>query len=148
MIAFLAAAFLVAASLADVAQSATIEAKPQSLGRHHCHELQSKSAASSASNKLTFVYDLGDAGRVAYDQGCVARGGVPSRGRCPRTNAIFVCVGDAKNATAYTILYQGSADLDLLKSACRGGATYGKTKASLGLRDLPGRTIWGSCLVE
>lgn len=97
---------------------------------------------------MTFVYDLTDAGRAAYDQACVARGGVASRGRCPRTNAIFVCVGDAKNATAYTVLYQGSADLDLLKSACMGGATYGKTRASLGLRDLPGRTIWGSCLVD
>lgn len=144
MIAFVAAALLAASD----ASSSTLEAKPLSLGKHHCHELQSKAPSAAATNTLTYVYDLSETGRAAYEQACAARGGVASREKCPRTNAVFVCAGDARNATALTILYQGSADIDLLTSACKGGAAYAGRRVFAGLRDRPGRSIWGSCLVE
>lgn len=142
-------AALVAAALAAAdASLGRLEAKPASLGAHHCHELQSKAPGQAAANTLTFVYDLSDAGRAAYEQACAARGGVASRGKCPRANVIFVCAGDAKNATGFAILYQGSADVDALKSACKGGGAYEGKAALASLRDRPGRTIWGSCRAE
>ena len=140
-------ALLAALWVVPAAADPELETRPQSLGPGHCHELWSK-PASFTPGKLAFTYDLGDAGRAAYEQACLARGGVPSLSICPRANVVLVCAGEGANATANTILYANSTDRDRLRAACAGGAVYEGKRVASGLRARPGRRIWGSCLVE